>query len=348
MKSFRISLLIVIFIGIFNLLGLYAQSQLPATARSTITLPDRRLTQEERNEWIAEYIAFGGPTTVELETVRLINIERANLNLSRVEIDNTLMMAARFFAQQAHDLRGLYSGSHNFGPYATDQNARHGASANVAAAFGARLRWNAGNWFSSGSMTAASLVTGWMNSEGHRRYIVSPEHRFIGVGQFPGGISYMYLSNQSSQVVYEDINYTGTWRIQLGNGRLVDIREQNTNNGVAVIQQNRNGGRSQLWIFEQHNDRTYTITNAQSNRVMDVQDSRITQNGARVQQWQNNNTPNQRWRIFTDGDFVIFQNAASGKLLDMSRSNYDNPGHQFHQWDNNGGENQKFRLEAVR
>ena len=170
----------------------------PDVAQSSITLPARRLTDAERNAWIADYRAFGGPTTVELEVVRLVNIVRANHNLSRVVRDDALMMAARFFAQQANDLRGLYSGTHNFGPYATDPSASHGASANVAAAFGARLRWNGGNWFSSGRLNAHTLVNGWMNSEGHRRYILSPEHRFIGVGQFPGGISYMYLSDQSS------------------------------------------------------------------------------------------------------------------------------------------------------
>ena len=165
-------------------------------AQSSITLPNRRLTEAERNAWIAEYRANGGPTAVELEVVRLVNIERANLNLSPVVVDETLMMAARFFAQQQNDLRGLHTGTHNFGPYATNPAAQHGASANVAAAFGGRLRWNGGNWFSGGSMTAQALVTGWMNSPGHRAYIVSPEHRFMGAGQFPGGISYMFLSDQ--------------------------------------------------------------------------------------------------------------------------------------------------------
>ena len=161
---------------------------------SSIVLPDRRLTTSERNEWIADYLEHGGPTEVELEVVRLINIERANHDLSQVQIDDALMMAARYFAQQANDLRGLYSGSHNFGPYASNPSARHGASANVASAFGGNLRWNGGNWFSGGSMSAENLVSGWMNSDGHRRYILSPEHRFIGMGQYPGGISYLFLS----------------------------------------------------------------------------------------------------------------------------------------------------------
>jgi uncharacterized protein YkwD len=165
---------------------------------SSITLPNRRVTDAERREWIDDYWAHGGPTATELEVVRLVNIERANHGLSRVEIDDTLMMAARFFAQQAHDLRGFHTGTHNFGPYATNPSARHGASANVAAAFGANLRWNGGNWFSGGSLSAEFLVNGWMNSDGHRRYILSPEHRFIGMGQFPGGISYLFLSDRAS------------------------------------------------------------------------------------------------------------------------------------------------------
>ena len=171
----------------------------PDRAKSSIKLPNKILTNPERNAWIAEYKANGGPTTVELEVIRLINIERAKLGLSRVQRDDKLMMAARFYAQQHYDLRGLgYSGGHNFGPYATDQSATHGASANIAAAFGGRLRWNGGNWYSSGNLSAVTLVNGWMNSPGHRAYIVSPEHRYIGVGHFPGGCSYMYLSNQNS------------------------------------------------------------------------------------------------------------------------------------------------------
>ena len=171
----------------------------PTVAKSNITLPNRVLTDTERNQWIADYKSFGGPTTTELEVIRLINIERTKLGLSRVARDDKLMMAARFFAQQAYDLRGLgYTGTHNFGPYATNPSATHGASANVAAAFGGRLRWNGGNWYSSGSLSASYLVNGWMNSPGHHAYIISPEHRYIGVGHFPGGISYMYLSDRSS------------------------------------------------------------------------------------------------------------------------------------------------------
>ena len=169
--------------------------------KSTITLPNRRLTDAERAAWIADYRALGGATANEMEVIRLVNIERRNHGLVEVVFDDTLMMAARFFAQQANDLRGLHAGSHNFGPYA-DSPGRGwypwGASYNVVRAFGGRLRWSGGNWFSGGDMTAEALVRGWMNSPGHRAYILSPEHRYIGAGQFPGGISYLFLSDRAS------------------------------------------------------------------------------------------------------------------------------------------------------
>ena len=178
------------------------QSQAQArehAAQSSITLPNRRLTEAERNAWIAEYRSNGGSSLFEQEVVRLVNLIRAEHRLSQVSIDNTLMMAARFYAQ---NLRQIGTLGHNIGPYATDPNATHGASANTAAAFGARLRWNGGNGsMHSGAHTPQSLVTSWMNSDGHRRYILSPEHRFIGVGSVGANpqFNYMFLSDQSSR-----------------------------------------------------------------------------------------------------------------------------------------------------
>ena len=114
------------------------------------------------------------------------------------------MMAARFYTQ----LQGnLDTGSgHNRGPYALDPNATHGASAEVARAFGGNLIWNGGNAVvASGLRTAQHVVNMWMASPGHRAYLLSPEHMFIGVGAHvgvPGGIwaayYYMFLSANPS------------------------------------------------------------------------------------------------------------------------------------------------------
>ena len=166
--------------------------------QSGITLPNRRLTDAERANWIADYWAMGGPFAFELEVVRLVNEIRVDLGLAYLQIDNTLMMSARFYSQIMANLNTNLG--HNEGPYRVP-GATHGGSREVVRAFGGDLRWNGGNG-AAGHRTPQGLVTAWMDSPGHRAYIVSPEHRFIGVGAHTGGrwgvFQYMFLSNQAS------------------------------------------------------------------------------------------------------------------------------------------------------
>ncbi|MDR2558597.1 MAG: dockerin type I domain-containing protein [Oscillospiraceae bacterium] len=190
---------------------------------SGITLPNRRLTDAEREQWIDDYWARGGHSNFELEVVRLINEIRAEHNLSQLEICDILMMSARFFTQQHSNLGGkvaLEPGQgHNFGPYASDPNALHGASANIVRAFGGQLRWNGGNLSGAGvnsfpefKMGAEAVVSGWMNSSGHRAYIMSPEHKYIGAGSF-GNYSYLFMSDKNKPdvlVLPEPDFYLGT------------------------------------------------------------------------------------------------------------------------------------------
>jgi len=163
------------------------------TPPPVMTIPNRRLTDGERQAWIDNYFALGGPSAFELEIVELVNVVRAQNGLSQVAIDDTLMLAARFYAQTMYDLNtGL---GHNMGPYAVAGDT-HGASRAVAEAFGGRLLWNGGN-AGMGHATVQGQMNAWMASAGHERFILSAEHRYIGVGRF-GSFSYLFLSNQSS------------------------------------------------------------------------------------------------------------------------------------------------------
>jgi len=165
---------------------------------SAITLPNRSQTQDERDEWIAEYWAMGGPAAFELEVVRLVNELRAEYGLSQLQVDYSLMMAARFYTQLMANLNTTLG--HNEGPYRIP-GATHGGSRATAETFGARLRWNGGNG-SAGSRTPANLVDAWYNSPGHNAFMLSPEHRYIGVGAHQGGqwgaFHYMFMSDQPS------------------------------------------------------------------------------------------------------------------------------------------------------
>ncbi|MCL2575556.1 MAG: CAP domain-containing protein [Defluviitaleaceae bacterium] len=166
---------------------------------SQIILPNRRATDNEREAWIAEYRAMGGASAFEMEVIRLINIERVALGLAYLQVDDTLMMSGRYYTQIQSNLDTM--NGHNQGPYADDPTAGHGASFNVATAFGANMLWEGGNAF-AGPQTPEDVVRGWMDSPGHRAYITSPEHRFIGFGTTLGGrwgvFHYMFASNNPS------------------------------------------------------------------------------------------------------------------------------------------------------
>ena len=163
-------------------------------ANSQITIPNQRLTANARQRWISEYVEKGGKSHFEREVVRLVNAERVRNGLNALTIDPTLGKAARFYTQTMANLNTTLT--HNAGPYGRPGDT-HGASANVAAAFGANLRWNGGNG-AAGHGTPAAVVNGWMNSPGHRAYILSPEHQYIGAGTTLGGrfgiFHYLFMS----------------------------------------------------------------------------------------------------------------------------------------------------------
>jgi len=200
--------------------------------QSQIILPNRRLSNAERSEWIADYWAMGGAFAFEEEVIRLINEVRASHGLQRVQPDYSLMLAARFYAQTKGNLRTDIG--HNQGPYGVS-GARHGASENVARAFGGRLRWNAGN-SAGGQRTPQELVHGrsngsggWMNSPGHAAYILAPEHRFIGAGTHVGGgrfsiYHYMFMSDSASTARYSVTVENGAGSGMFAAGEVVSVR----------------------------------------------------------------------------------------------------------------------------
>ena len=147
-----------------------------AYTTSAIRLPNRRLTTQERTNWIAEYNQMGGASAFEREVVRLINVERNRHGLNSLAIDTRLMHASRFYAQTLAQLIRTSLG-HHYGPY--------GGSFGTARAFGTNHPVT-GNG-AAGHRTPQALVTGWMNSPGHRANILRPGLTHVGVGSQAGG-----------------------------------------------------------------------------------------------------------------------------------------------------------------
>ena len=143
----------------------------PHIPESEITLPNRRLTQAELNQWIYEYHAIGGVNEFEQEVLRLTNIARADHGLAPLSLNSNLMMSARFKAQSMANLN-----------YFSHTNPIYGAFNNISLElFSTRIvSENIAAW----QRTPQEVLDAWMNSSSHRAAILNPIHTEIGVGFF--------------------------------------------------------------------------------------------------------------------------------------------------------------------
>ncbi|MCL2224396.1 MAG: stalk domain-containing protein [Defluviitaleaceae bacterium] len=136
-----------------------------------ITIPYRKLTDEEIATWIYNYHAMGGAVEFEREVIRLTNIERIAYGLNPVDEYLTLMLAARFKAQSLYDLDYFSHTSPVYGHFAII--ARQ--------VFNKPLR-SMGENLANGHQTPADVVAAWMDSPLHRDNILTPNYIRIGVG----------------------------------------------------------------------------------------------------------------------------------------------------------------------
>jgi uncharacterized protein YkwD len=115
-------------------------------------------------------LPFGCPATLETEIATLINKERTSRGLQALQVDIRLVQAARLHSQDM--------ASHNFFSH-TGTGGSYFANRIGAAGYA----WTAaGEDIAAGYTTAATVVAGWMASQGHRDIILSTSYRHVGVG----------------------------------------------------------------------------------------------------------------------------------------------------------------------
>lgn len=108
--------------------------------------------------------------TYEQEVIRLVNVERAKYGLSPLTEDWELSRVARYKSQDMHDRR-----------YFDHNSPTYGTPFQMMKAFGLTYR-SAGENIAMGYRTPQAVVTGWMNSSGHRANILNSSYKKIGVG----------------------------------------------------------------------------------------------------------------------------------------------------------------------
>ncbi len=109
-------------------------------------------------------------TNIEQEVVRLVNIERAKYNLAPLIMDKELTEVARLKSQDMNNKK-----------YFSHTSPTYGSPFDMLKTYNITYK-SAGENIAKGQRTAEAVVNAWMNSEGHRRNILSSTFTHIGVG----------------------------------------------------------------------------------------------------------------------------------------------------------------------
>lgn len=114
-------------------------------------------------------------STYEQEVLRLVNIERAKKGISPVTLHVKLSEVARLKSQDMKDNN-----------YFSHTSPTYGSPFNMMTQFGISYTAAAEN-IALGYSTPQAVVTGWMNSDGHRRNIMNANYTHIGIGHVADG-----------------------------------------------------------------------------------------------------------------------------------------------------------------
>lgn len=133
------------------------------TAGQTIKIPDIRSAQTQENE-----------------VARLVNIERSKAGLSPLKLNWELSRVARVKSQDMSDKNYF---SHN--------SPTFGSTFSLIGKYGI-VYSAAGENIAYGYSTPASVMSGWMNSPGHRANILGRQYNQIGVGMVKNSKGQIY------------------------------------------------------------------------------------------------------------------------------------------------------------
>jgi len=134
-------------------------------------IPKHPISATELDAWIRKYKRDGGANDFELEVMRLVNIERASVSMNPLKPNETLMMAARFKAQNMYYLN-----------YFSHTNPIYGNFYVIPKEIFAFTSEHLGENLGIGQTSPAQIVRDWMNAPGHRDNILNDNYTDIGIG----------------------------------------------------------------------------------------------------------------------------------------------------------------------
>lgn len=119
-----------------------------------------------------------------MQVLELTNKERAKRDMNPLEWDNSL---ARLAENHCNDMinRGFFAHNNPDGETPFDRMKKAGI-----------LYWMAGENIAAGQYSPEAVIESWMNSAGHRKNILNPDFKSLGVGVVRGGHYGVYWAQE--------------------------------------------------------------------------------------------------------------------------------------------------------
>lgn len=140
----------------------------PETSKPETSAPSTKPSQPSESTGATEQSKFAS------EVVELVNKERANAGLKPLTVHDKLTTVA---VDKAKDMSDNNYFSHT--------SPTHGSPFDMMKAYGISFGY-AGENIAKGQRTPQEVMDSWMNSQGHRENILSPNFTMIGVGYYNG------------------------------------------------------------------------------------------------------------------------------------------------------------------
>lgn len=140
----------------------------PETSKPVTSTPSTTPSQPSESAGTTEQSNFAS------EVVKLVNKERANVGLKPLTVHAKLTTVA---LDKAKDMSNNNYFSHT--------SPTHGSPFDMMKAYGISYGY-AGENIAKGQRTPQEVMNSWMNSQGHRENILSPNFTMIGVGYYNG------------------------------------------------------------------------------------------------------------------------------------------------------------------
>ncbi|WP_405851927.1 RICIN domain-containing protein [Streptomyces sp. NBC_00090] len=118
---------------------------------------------------------------------------------------------------------------------------------------------------------------------------------------------------------------SGSYRVvNRASGKVLDVANESTGNGAAVIQWPWTGGANQQWRLRPDYDGSFRLANVHSGKVLDNPGTSMT-SGHALDQWTDTDSPNQWWKLVPSGTSGHYHlvNVASGLYAGVENASAD-------------------------